>query len=671
MMPSAIHVFLCAAGALGFWGLTGFVIGRRLLPTPLVVPLAPALGWAFHNALALPLFRLIGFTPWTVTVGSLVILAAACLCLRLPASGEECEGEIRVPLWAYGLAALLAAVPVLALFPKFSGDAVVLAGPIFDHSKVAIINEMTRLGLPPGNPFFGEAGHDVPLAYYYLWHFGAAELSLVFGVSGWEADIASSAVTDFSSLALMMGFATWIGGRRAAGVWVVPLAFAASLHPVLEAVFGTETFYTIFLPPSGFAGWLFQTTWAPQHIASTSCVLLSSFLVVRLAQRPSLPTLIVLALTTVAGYESSTWVGGIVFAAASLVLAIILLAHLPASARMRFVAYAIAAAILAAALAYPFLHDQFLNAAGRGVGNPIAFSPYAVFNIGVPDSLRRILDIPGYWLALLMIEFPAIYIPGVISLVSSVRAKFISGPELLATRAFAGLALTSLLIAGNFIVTFSNNNDLGWRAVLPAVFILTIFAATGLSRWLSAPAPFAAAGALILLLLALPKSFQLAAEYLHGDPDELGRAFAATPAMWEAVRRHTGPAERIANNPGFMEDMTPWAVNISWALFSNRRSCFAGQDLARPYTSLPRAQVDEIDVQFRRLFDGEGRAGDVRELAKRYECSVAVLTSQDGAWEHDPFAGSGYYKLVDEKAGEWKIYRAVDAPAPTATRHHP
>ena len=93
-----------------------------------------------------------------------------------------------------------------------------LAGPIFDHSKVAIIDEMTRLGLPPGNPFFGEAGHDLPLAYYYLWHFSAAELALLPGVSGWEADIALSAFTAFSSVALMMGFAAWIGGRAAAGI---------------------------------------------------------------------------------------------------------------------------------------------------------------------------------------------------------------------------------------------------------------------------------------------------------------------------------------------------------------------------------------------------------------------------------------------------------------------
>jgi hypothetical protein len=671
-MPSVLHVLLCSIAALAFWGVVGFAISRRIASPALALPIAPALGWAVHNALALPLYRLIGFAPWTVALGSFLVLAAACLSFRWPRPADTRDAGVRVPFWAYGLVALLAVVPALALFPKFSGDAVALAAPIFDHSKVAIIDEMTRLGLPPGNPFFGEAGHQRPLAYYYLWHFSAAELALAFGVSGWEADIALSAFTAFSSVALMMGFAAWIAGRASAAVWVVPLAFAASLHPVLEKVLGNEAFYSTFLPPTGFAGWLFQTTWAPQHIASTSCVLLSCFLLMRLAQRPSITTLIVLTLVTLAGYQSSTWVGGILFAAATPFLAVILLMHTPATARMRFVAFSLAAALLTALLAYPFLHDQLLNAAGRGVGSPIAFYPHPVFSIWVPQAIRRILDLPGYWLALLVIEFPAIYIPGTVSLVGSLRAKIVAGEALTMTKLFAALTLVSLVIAGYFTITFADNNDLGWRAVLPGVFVLTIYAATGLSRWLAAPtpAPLTAGLALLLLLLGLPKSLEIVDENLRGSASASGKAFAATPAMWAAVRRHSGAAERVANNPLFLQDMTPWPVNISWALFSDRRSCFAGKDLALPYTALPRERLEEIERQFRRVFAGTSQPGDIADLATRYQCRVAVVTAQDGAWQHDPFAGSGYYTLVDEKPRAWRIYRAAGAAAPAKTQVH-
>ncbi len=182
------------------------------------------------------------------------------------------------------------------------------------------------------------------------------------------------------------------------------------------------------------------------------------------------------------------------------------------------------------------------------------------------------------------------------------------------------MALVSLLIAGYFTITFADNNDLGWRAVLPAVFILTIFSAVGIARWLAAPAPLAAGLALALLLLALPRSIQLVGENMRGTPSASGKAFAATPELWAAVRRHSGPAERVANNPQFMADMTPWPVNISWALFADRPSCFAGSELVLPYSSVPRARLDEIDDQFQRVFDGEGNADDVRDLATRYQC---------------------------------------------------
>ena len=656
-MPSVLHVFLACAAALLFWGAIGFGLGRRLLPLSLALPAAPTLGWAVQSALALPLYRLIGFTPWTLAAGSLAFLAAAYLLFRL-LPGDD-EADMPIPLWGFGLAALLAAVPAAALFPKFSGDAAALAGPMFDHSKVAIVNEMTRLGLPPGNPFFGEAGHNLPLAYYYLWHFSAAELALLPGVSGWEADIALTAFTAFSSVALMMGFAAWIGGRALAGVLVVPLAFAASLHPILEAIFGAENLYSYILPPTGFAGWLFQTTWAPQHTASASCVLLSSLLLVQLARRPSLPALIALSLTAIAGFESSTWVGGIVFAAAALVMSAVLLVEAPANKRLRFIGACLGAALIAAMLAYPFLHDQFLNAAGRGIGSPIVFSPYSVLDFPDSDAVRRALDVPAFWLVLLTIEFPAIYLPGLISLVGTLRGQFTAAPELAMSKVLLALAAISLLIAGYFAITFAENNDLGWRAVLPAVSVLTIFAATGLARWIAAPRLLAAALSLGLLALALPRSFQLVAENVRGPaPSAAGQAFATTPDLWAAVRRVTPPAERVADNPQFMAEMLPWPVNISWALFADRASCFAGSELVLPYSSLPRHRVDAVDEQFQRVFDGHAETQDVHDLAARYQCRTVVLTPQDGAWANDPFAASGDYALVDEKPQTWKIYRA-------------
>ena len=79
-----------------------------------MLPAAPALGWAVHSALALPLYRLIGFTPLGVALGSLVFPGRRRLSLRLRSSDAiNDEADIRIPAWGFALAALLAVVPVV------------------------------------------------------------------------------------------------------------------------------------------------------------------------------------------------------------------------------------------------------------------------------------------------------------------------------------------------------------------------------------------------------------------------------------------------------------------------------------------------------------------------------------------------------------------------------
>ena len=135
-----------------------------------------------------------------------------------------------MPWWAFVAAAVLALVPAVAILPKIAPGAVHLADPIFDHAKIAMIDAMTRQGLPPVDPVFGAAGPHGQFFYYYLWHYSAAALALPLHVSGWEADIGLTWFTAFASLSLLMGLAVWLSKRSAAAIWVVALAAAASLR---------------------------------------------------------------------------------------------------------------------------------------------------------------------------------------------------------------------------------------------------------------------------------------------------------------------------------------------------------------------------------------------------------------------------------------------------------
>ena len=184
---------------------------------------------------------------------------------------------------------------------------------------------MARLGLPPVNPVFGEAGASSGLAYYYLWHFSAAEIALVTSMSGWEADVGLTWFTAFASLSLMMGLAVWLSKRATAAIWVVALAAAGSLWVTLYWIFQAKSFAPVLQPPIGMGGWLFQATWVPQHLMAASCVVAAMLLVTRYALQQDLALVVTIALLVAAGFESSAFVGGIAFAVAGLIAAPILL----------------------------------------------------------------------------------------------------------------------------------------------------------------------------------------------------------------------------------------------------------------------------------------------------------------------------------------------------------
>ena len=652
-MASPLNAALCALLAAAFWPLLGYALGRRLLPRALARGAAPVMGWAVHSAVVLPIYLWIGFSPVAVFgAGALCVLASG-LVLSGRALQSQAEDAADIPAWAFAAAAVLALAPAVAILPKFSGDAVQLADPIFDHSKIAIVDAMARLGLPPVNPVFGELGAPGHLAYYYLWHFSAAELALALGASGWGTDIGLTWFTAFASLSLMMGVAVWLSKRAAAAIWAVVLAAAASLWVTLDWIAGARDLTPWLWPPVGMAGWLFQATWVPQHLMAASCAVTAILLVSRFAQRQSPALLLVLVLIVVAGFESSSFVGGVTFAIAALIAAPILLAGTEPAQRRRFALGLAIAAVLVVCLAAPFVLDQLAALRARGGGSPIVVEPYTVLGEAFPYTLRRLLDIPAYWLILLPIELPATSIAGALALAVALRSAM-PHPERLALAALASLTGTGLLVSWLLVSTLGENNDLGLRAIIPAEMVLIVAAAAGFfhARCRAAIVATALAG----LVLSLPDTATTVHDAIAGRPRPGGKILTQTPELWDAVRRYAPPGARVANNLLFLRDVTPWPVNISWALLADRSSCFAGREMALAFAPLPPPRREAINAQFIRVFAGEGTAADVSDMATRYGCEVVVVVPQDKAWNNDPFAASADYRLAENRDDGWRIY---------------
>ncbi len=558
-MISILNVALCAVLAVLFWTCIGFAIGQRIFPRALTLPLAPTLGWAVQNALALPIFFVLRFSQTNVVVVTVLAIGISLIAIK---RGGAREPTTTLPWWAYAIAAALAIAPMVAILPKSTiGDGVALAGPMFDHAKLAMIDDMARLGLPPGNPFFGESGDRLP--YYYLWYFGAAQFVRGLGISGWEADAALTWFSAFASLSLMMGLAAWFAGRAAAALWVGVLALGGSLRFPLWLLLGTERLNNFLLPATGLGGWLFQASWVPQHLMAGGCVVLAIFLIGRLGFAPkergpvfylTLLPVAALVLVVVAGFETSTWIGGITLAAAAPVAGLVRLAQLAPAQRLPFIATCAIAAVLAAILATPFLHDQWAATTLRQSGFPLGIDPYEVLGLGLPEPIRRLFDIPAFWFVLLVIEFPAILITGAIALARALTIESDTQHRDIAL-VFAVLTLASLVVAWLVTSRLGEHNDLGWRAILPAVFALIIFTAAALARWIAQGAYVPAYAALVGLALALPDGIKVIATNASGHRTPSAHAFAQAPELWAAVRAHTASNERVANNPLYLADI--------------------------------------------------------------------------------------------------------------------
>src|SRR5262249_9399830 len=286
------------------------------------------------------------------------------------------------------------------------------------------------------------------------------QFARVLPISGWEADAAMTWFTAFASLTLVMGLAAWLSRHASAALWAGLLALAASLRFPLWLLIGTDRIDGLLWPATGLGGWLFQASWVPQHLMAAACVVLAIVLMVRLSCAFTRLTFTAFVLLVVAGFETSTFIGGVAFSPAAPGAAPVVGARPPPTRRpppkrrTPFLITCIGAAALAALLAAPLLNDQAAATAQRGGGFPIGVDPYEVLGPWFPAHARRILDLPAYWLVLLNVEFPAILITGVIAL--TVLHK--SEPEGGRKRVVAALAA---LAATSFVVTWLLTSPLG------------------------------------------------------------------------------------------------------------------------------------------------------------------------------------------------------------------
>ena len=118
-MPSLSLAALCIATGLVLWMASGYALARSLaFDRAVALALAPVLGWAVQNALALMLSLVVVFSP-VATVGAVALICAAGL-LRVRRGGSGSDHSIPpLTLWVCLAAAVMAAGTAASWLPEF------------------------------------------------------------------------------------------------------------------------------------------------------------------------------------------------------------------------------------------------------------------------------------------------------------------------------------------------------------------------------------------------------------------------------------------------------------------------------------------------------------------------------------------------------------------------
>lgn len=379
---------------------------------------------------------------------------------------------------------------------------------------VAVTNAVTRTGIPPVNPSFYPQ-HPFSLVYYYFWFMLASLVDQVGGsyVTARAAVIGSIWWTGLALAALVFVYLRVTRRRikfRALTAFALLFLFANGLD-IIPTGWRSFTalahryalhYATVEWWNEQVTSWFATMVWVPHHLAGfiaglTSLALLH-FLANMSSSRRRWPAAVLAGIGFASAAGLSVW--------SAFTIGVIGVLWFGVLAWLRkfqeLTSLAIAGAV-ACILALPFLHD--LSSANKLHHTPVIlgirqFVPVIIIlhNYGISGPRKVALALFATLPANYALELGFYALAGIAYLLwRRKQRRFWSEADLFEFTVLAG----SVLVA-TFCRSAVRNNDLGWRAFLPAQFMLLVWAARyfagnrnwGRPRWL---------GSLLLVTLVL------------------------------------------------------------------------------------------------------------------------------------------------------------------------
>ncbi|MFZ1043720.1 MAG: hypothetical protein WAN58_20660 [Anaerolineales bacterium] len=552
-------------------------------------------------------------------------------------------------------------------------------------TRVAIVNAISRTGVPPINPTYFP-GHPVRLTYlYYFWYIPASLVAQIGSpfINGYTAMIAS---VSWCGLALMAVIALYVRLRNPqsnAKAWKNSLlGISLLLITGLDVIPALALMITTRFTTGGayldgdiehwneqITAWIGSVSWAPHHVAALIACVAGVLLIQSIRGKKTSKQI---KGAVIAGLAFASAIGLSVYVTLVFILFwgiwMIVLFYQKEGRISLLMAFTGIIALIAAS---PFLTELLIggNGSASSGGVPLTFSvrifiPVSLFLSNYPPALLNLILLLVLPINYLM-ELGFFFITGLLWIQEYRK-------EPLTQNSFNVLEIILLAVSvfiGSFIQsTAISSNDLGWRAWLPGQFILLIWSvdiinklfpngwrkgerSSATARQISRPLKiFVIIGLIttivdVVLLRTWPMLVDAGiAGFPSGlSPDtQLGKRTLAARLAYDYINLHTPENTLIQDNPTD-------SLNRPIGLYANRPIAISGHTAY----GVPIQDFKSRSNSIAKIFTSGTNWAEIDQICNTNYINLIVVTDLDPLWkslpilnqERSPFYQNLYYAV--------------------------
>ena len=532
-------------------------------------------------------------------------------------------------------------------------------------SRTAIINAMTRSGVPPVNPSYFP-GHSVRLTYlYYFWYIPCSLIAqigspIVDGRTAMIASVAWCGLGVMASIALYLRLRNPENGTKAwksalTGNSLLLISGLDFIPALLWIISSRLTKGSSFLQGDiehwneQITAWVGAISWVPHHVAATIACLAGMMLLLSVRNKSfsrRIQAMFVAGLAFASAFGLSVYVT-LVFVIFWGIWMIVLFIQreYQLSVLMAF------AGIVAVIAVSPFIAGLIEGGSGSASNIPVAFDVRSFYPI-IPflPKLHPIL-LSLIFLAILplnyLMELGFFFLVGLLWIQQHNKGSWKKHPFYVAEV----ILLSTVILVGSFFrSTTIGNNDLGWRAWLFGQFVLLIWGVDILSKFFlnnqqnnsqSTEIDKTKRYLTIFLVLGLITTITdvvllrtwpiLVDANIAGFPNSLSpdtklgeRTFAARQA-YDYINSNLPEQIHVQHNPSEL-------LNRPVGLYLNRPMTIAGQTAY----GVPLKELETRIADTAKIFETDSSWNEIDLSCKQFFIDALVVTNQDPLWEYLP-----------------------------------